>query len=141
MRLHDVSIGYQFTLAFTDCRACDHSILNLVYFDPVRIRRVTSFLDVEANAGDSAYQLWQGMLAFGVGALMELGWVWGEADALSSGGSYRFYFPGNWGGTGIDFNSFYFDLFYLVVSIRLLEVASFHKIIRIPIGFGWSSLY
>ena len=39
----------------------------LVYFDPVRIRRVTSFLDVEANANDSAYQLWQGMLAFGVG--------------------------------------------------------------------------
>ena len=25
----------------------------MVYFDPVRIRRVTSFLDVEANAGDS----------------------------------------------------------------------------------------
>ena len=28
---------------------------------------VTSFLDVEANANDSSYQLWQGMLAFGVG--------------------------------------------------------------------------
>ena len=39
----------------------------LVYLDPVRIRRVTSFLDVEANANDSSYQLWQGMLAFGVG--------------------------------------------------------------------------
>ena len=39
----------------------------LVYLDPVRIRRVTSFLDVEANSNDSSYQLWQGMLAFGVG--------------------------------------------------------------------------
>ena len=45
----------------------------LVYFDPVRIRRVTSFLDVEANANDSAYQLWQGMLAFGVGGLNGVG--------------------------------------------------------------------
>ena len=45
----------------------------LVYFDPVRIRRVTSFLDVEANANDSAYQLWQGMLAFGVGGLEGVG--------------------------------------------------------------------
>ena len=45
----------------------------LVYFDPVRIRRVTSFLDVEANANDSAYQLWQGMLAFGVGGVDGVG--------------------------------------------------------------------
>jgi len=45
----------------------------LVYFDPVRIRRVTSFLDVEANSNDSAYQLWQGMLAFGVGGLEGVG--------------------------------------------------------------------
>jgi cell division protein FtsW len=45
----------------------------LVYFDPVRIRRVTSFLDVEANANDSAYQLWQGMLAFGVGGIQGVG--------------------------------------------------------------------
>ena len=45
----------------------------LVYFDPVRIRRVTSFLDVEANANDSAYQLWQGMLAFGVGGMDGVG--------------------------------------------------------------------
>ena len=45
----------------------------LVYLDPVRIRRVTSFLDVEANANDSAYQLWQGMLAFGVGGIHGVG--------------------------------------------------------------------
>ncbi len=45
----------------------------LVYFDPVRIRRVTSFLDVEANSNDSAYQLWQGMLAFGVGGIEGVG--------------------------------------------------------------------
>ena len=49
----------------------------LVYFDPHRIRRVTSFLDVEANADDSAYQLWQGMLAFGVGGVDGVGLGWG----------------------------------------------------------------
>ena len=48
----------------------------LVYFDPVRIRRVTSFLDVEANANDSGYQLWQGMLAFGVGGVDGVGLDW-----------------------------------------------------------------
>ena len=30
-------------------------------------------MDVEANAGDSAYQLWQGMLAFGVGGVNGVG--------------------------------------------------------------------
>jgi len=45
----------------------------LVYFDPVRIRRVTSFLNVEENANDSSYQLWQGILAFGVGGLEGVG--------------------------------------------------------------------
>ena len=45
----------------------------LIYFDPHRIRRVTSFLDVEAHANDSGYQLWQGMLAFGVGGLNGVG--------------------------------------------------------------------
>jgi len=45
----------------------------LVYFDPHRIRRVTSFLDVEANANDSSFQLWQGMLAFGVGGVDGVG--------------------------------------------------------------------
>ncbi len=39
----------------------------LVYYDPVRLARITSFLDVEGNKQDSAYQLWQALLAFGVG--------------------------------------------------------------------------
>lgn len=39
----------------------------LVYHDPVRLARITSFLDVEANKDDIGYQLWQGILAFGVG--------------------------------------------------------------------------
>ncbi|MEM7790999.1 MAG: putative peptidoglycan glycosyltransferase FtsW, partial [Verrucomicrobiota bacterium] len=44
-----------------------------VYNDPVRFRRITSFLDVEGNRSDSAYQLWQGILAFGAGGLHGVG--------------------------------------------------------------------
>lgn len=45
----------------------------LVYNDPVRLVRITSFLDVEGNRSDSAYQLWQGILAFGAGGLQGSG--------------------------------------------------------------------
>lgn len=44
-----------------------------VYHDPVRLRRITSFLDVEGNRGDSAYQLWQGILAFAAGGFQGVG--------------------------------------------------------------------
>lgn len=44
-----------------------------VYHDPIRLQRITSFLDVEGNRSDSAYQLWQGMLAFGAGGLHGVG--------------------------------------------------------------------
>mgnify|MGYP002820555630 CR=1 FL=1 len=57
----------------------------LVYFDPERLSRVTSFLDVEANAKDSAYQLWQGLLAFGVGGM--------EGVGLGKGKQQLFYLP------------------------------------------------
>jgi len=45
----------------------------LVYLDPVRLRRVTAFLDVEGNLNDGAYQLWQGILAFGAGGMSGVG--------------------------------------------------------------------
>lgn len=44
-----------------------------VYLDPVRLQRVTSFLDVEGNRGDTSYQLWQGILAFGSGGIPGVG--------------------------------------------------------------------
>ena len=44
-----------------------------VYHDPNRLSRVTSFLDVEGNRSDSAYQLWQGILAFGAGGIHGVG--------------------------------------------------------------------
>jgi cell division protein FtsW len=44
-----------------------------VYHDPIRLKRITSFLDVEGNRTDSAYQLWQGILAFGAGGFEGVG--------------------------------------------------------------------
>ena len=44
-----------------------------VYHDPIRLERITSFLNLEANRDDSAYQLWQGILAFGAGGVEGVG--------------------------------------------------------------------
>lgn len=69
--MFQAGVGLRWLLPIAGLAVSAFSVL--VYFDPVRIRRVTSFLDVEANANDSAYQLWQGMLAFGVGGLDGVG--------------------------------------------------------------------
>ncbi len=45
----------------------------LVWHDPVRMRRITSFLDMEGTRGDASYQLWQGILAFGAGGVSGVG--------------------------------------------------------------------
>ncbi len=44
-----------------------------IVFDPIRMKRITAFLDVEAHKNDGAYQLWQGILAFGAGGLNGVG--------------------------------------------------------------------
>jgi cell division protein FtsW len=41
--------------------------------DPIRLGRILSFLDVEGNRSDGAYQLWQGIIGFGVGGLRGVG--------------------------------------------------------------------
>ncbi|WP_237023448.1 putative lipid II flippase FtsW [Lacunisphaera limnophila] len=45
----------------------------LVWQNPVRLRRITSFMDIEANRGDGAYQLWQAILAFAAGGVDGVG--------------------------------------------------------------------
>jgi len=45
----------------------------LVWHNPVRLRRITSFMDIEANRGDGAYQLWQAILAFAAGGVDGVG--------------------------------------------------------------------
>ena len=45
----------------------------LVLHNPNRLRRITSFMDIEANRGDGAYQLWQAILAFASGGVDGVG--------------------------------------------------------------------
>ena len=44
-----------------------------IYNDPVRLARITSFLNVDGNRADSSYQLWQGILAFVAGGFDGVG--------------------------------------------------------------------
>ena len=41
--------------------------------DPVRMGRILAFMDVEGNRSEGAYQLWQGIIGFGVGGLQGVG--------------------------------------------------------------------
>ncbi len=41
--------------------------------DPVRSARILSFLDVEGNRSEGAYQLWQGIIGFGAGGVNGVG--------------------------------------------------------------------
>ena len=45
----------------------------MIWEDPVRWKRIVSFLDVEGNKTDGAYQLYQGILAFGAGGATGVG--------------------------------------------------------------------
>lgn len=47
--------------------------LYLIFQNPVRLRRLLSFLDVEGNKDDATYQLHQGQMAFGNGGFSGLG--------------------------------------------------------------------
>ena len=45
----------------------------MVWMNPIRMARITSFLDIEENIKGGAYQLWQGMLALGAGGITGVG--------------------------------------------------------------------
>jgi cell division protein FtsW len=45
----------------------------LVLQDPIRLRRITSFLDLAANREGGGYQLWQGLLSFASGGSFGVG--------------------------------------------------------------------
>jgi len=57
----------------------------LVLHNPNRLRRITSFLDVEANRSEGAYQLWQAILAFAAGGVGGVG--------LGNGRQQNYYMP------------------------------------------------
>ena len=103
----------------------------LVYFDPVRIRRVTSFLDVEANANDSAYQLWQGMLAFGVGGVEGVGLGMGRQQIYFLPEAHTdFIFPVIGEELGLIATFFILIAFFILffsVGVKLRQVSRLHE--------------
>jgi cell division protein FtsW len=103
----------------------------LVYFDPVRIRRVTSFLDVEANANDSAYQLWQGMLAFGVGGVEGVGLGMGRQQMYFLPEAHTdFIFPVIGEELGLIATLFILIAFFILffsVGVKLRQVSRLHE--------------
>ncbi|MBN2068061.1 MAG: cell division protein FtsW [Opitutales bacterium] len=44
-----------------------------IYNNPVRMKRILSFLDIEGNKADGSYQLYQGILGYGVGGIDGVG--------------------------------------------------------------------
>ncbi|MDR0444949.1 MAG: putative lipid II flippase FtsW [Puniceicoccales bacterium] len=54
----------------------------LVWLNPVRLKRITSFLDLEGNRSDGAYQLWQSILAFVSGGLWGQGLGYGRQQLV-----------------------------------------------------------
>ncbi len=56
-----------------------------IYFNPVRLRRITAFLDLENNRLTGAYQLWQSLIAFSSG-----GWT---GVGLGQGRQQYFFLP------------------------------------------------
>lgn len=45
----------------------------LIWQDPVRLRRITAFLDLDASKDAGGYQLWQGLLSFASGGPLGVG--------------------------------------------------------------------
>jgi cell division protein FtsW len=42
----------------------------LIWLNPIRLKRVISFMDVENNKSDGSYQLWHGILSFASGGML-----------------------------------------------------------------------
>ena len=70
------------------------------------------FLDVEGNRSDSAYQLWQGILAFGAGGIHGVG--------LGSGRQQMSFLP-----PSLPWNSNYFPFLNSIISANHDKVKEF----------------
>ena len=55
------------------CTAALAAFAFAVFLNPLRRGRIMSFMDIEGNRGEGAYQLWQAILAFGAGGVGGVG--------------------------------------------------------------------
>ncbi len=65
--------GVRLTYLVPMCMAATAAFALAVFTNPLRRGRILSFMDIEGNRGDGAYQLWQAILAFGTGGTQGVG--------------------------------------------------------------------
>jgi len=65
--------GTRFTYLFGALLSGCAALAVVIWHDPVRLQRITSFLNMEENRSEGGYQLWQSILGFGVGGLQGVG--------------------------------------------------------------------
>ncbi|MDR0647159.1 MAG: putative lipid II flippase FtsW [Puniceicoccales bacterium] len=65
--------GAQLKFIIPSCFCALLLFMLAIYLNPVRLRRITAFLDVEGNRLSGAYQLWQSLIGFSAGGLTGVG--------------------------------------------------------------------
>lgn len=108
-----------------------------VFLNPVRLKRITSFLDVEANKMDGAYQLWQGILAFGAGGIDGVGIGNGRQQiAFLPEAHTDFIFPIIGEELGIFFTMGVALLFFIIFLVGVIEVRKAPDMYSFLLGVG-----
>ncbi len=94
-----------------------------VLLNPVRLKRITAFLDLEGNKSEGAYQLWQGIIAFGSGGFQGLGLGNGRQQlAFLPEAHTDFIFPIIGEELGLIFTLGIVGLFFLIFLIGVLHI-------------------
>jgi cell division protein FtsW len=94
-----------------------------VLLNPVRLKRITAFLDLEGNKSEGAYQLWQGIIGFGSGGLHGLGLGNGRQQlAFLPEAHTDFIFPIIGEELGLIFTLGIAGLFFLIFLIGALHI-------------------
>ncbi len=94
-----------------------------VLLNPVRLKRITAFLDLEGNKSEGAYQLWQGIIAFGSGGLQGLGLGNGRQQLSFLPEAHTdFIFPIIGEELGLIFTLFIVILFFIIFFVGALNI-------------------
>lgn len=94
-----------------------------VLLNPVRLKRITAFLDLEGNKSEGAYQLWQGIIAFGSGGLQGLGLGNGRQQlAFLPEAHTDFIFPIIGEELGLIFTLGIVCLFFLIFCVGVVKI-------------------
>jgi cell division protein FtsW len=106
-----------------------------IFYNPIRFQRIMSFLDIEANRAEGAYQLWQGILAFGTGGLSGVGIGQGRQQmAFLPEAHTDFIFPIIGEELGFFFTAgvvLAFFMIFLVIALRLRKAPNLFQFLLV----------